>query len=99
MGSLKDTSMTLPGCRSGTSNCLVSLPPPPSERPLEACDVCVCSTCNHDGMDDSTRPGRLTRPLVVGFSSVPNSALLSVWLSFRADFCLVYLHDRVIFFW
>lgn len=30
MGSLKDTSMTLPGCRRGTSNCLA----PVSVSPL-----------------------------------------------------------------
>lgn len=51
-----------------------------AERPLETCEVCVCSSCKYDRMDDSTnfRPERVTRPLVVGLSTVTNPA----WVSF-----------------
>lgn len=82
MGSLKDTSVTLSGCRRGTSNCLASASVSmqmSAERLLETCDVCVCSTHEHDRMDDSTnfRPERVKRPLVAGFSTVTNPALVS----------------------
>lgn len=107
MGSLKDTSVTPPPPHPRLQAWNRQLSGPPTHplpsgrwRPVMsvfAPPVTVTRGTRAPSLGQSS-PHTHTRPLVVGFGGVPNPALVSFWAHVRADLCLVYLQDRVIFF-